>query len=379
MRASTRRTVLLTAIPFALLINSSQVHMTLQIGLDGTTRRSIVADVDPYYKAEIGKWVNDVQAGHPWDRTWSGVSGATYFYARDYRTQSLNRDTVNGQLTIEDVFQNPLSIYTTYTWHEEVTFSHLYPTDPSASTAAGKQVIYEVDMPGTVIDATVGPGKATPQGAGEGGVSARGPRRATSAINRAATRRATGSLFMSGAYAQAAAPGTAAPSGAAPGMATPGTGPAAAPAAASAPVTPAPGAATTGGTATASPTGAATPAPASPATPAAPAAPAETPGAAPAGGVPATGPAPAATAGTEGGTPSAASSTPAKRGASSVETQPGSAIFKLDASQEAVTIDVTSHRVRWGYLVILAYILAFVVFKVLEGLQKAARLRPRKI
>lgn len=370
MKGLTRARLLLTAVPFALLINSSQVHMSLEIQRDGTARRVIAAEVNPYYKGEIGKWVNDVQAGRSWDRTWKGDRGTTYFYARDYNTQALNRDTLNGTLTIEDVFQNPLSIYTTYTWREEVAFSHLYPTDPGAASAAGKFLIYQVDMPGTVTGATVSVTKPSAEGA----------------MNRAATRmvRAPEAVmlpFETAAEAQPSAPAGAPAAGA---PAAPVGAPAAAPAA---PTAGAPGAPA------GSPTGpaAATPAAAPSATPAAqPTTPAATPATpAPAATMPTPGgdasktPAAEATPASDGGTAPAeapAGEAPKHKGAgSTVETEAGSAIFKLDASEESVTVEVTSQRLRWGYLVIVAYVLAFIVFKVLEGLQKAARLKPRKI
>jgi hypothetical protein len=115
---SLRPTVLFTAIPFALLVNSGQVRMTLQVERDGSAHRLIAVDASPYFKGDVARWVGDVQAGHPWDRTWRKTAGTAYYYARDYRTQVLNRDSVNAKLTVEDVFQNPLSIFTTYTWRE---------------------------------------------------------------------------------------------------------------------------------------------------------------------------------------------------------------------------------------------------------------------
>ena len=215
---------LLTAVPFALLVNSAQVHMMLQIERDGSTRRVITANTAPYFKNQVAKWVNDVQAGCPWDRTWKSDSGTTYFYARDYRCQSPADSGVNSQLYISDVFQNPLWPFTVYTWREEVTFSYLYESDPAAAGAAGKQLLYEVAMPGTVTDASVQP--------------------------------------------------------------------------------------STGSTA---------------------------------------------------------------------EVESGAAVFKLDASQPTVTITATSQRVRWAYLVLVAYVLAFIVVKVLGVVGRTLRLKPRKI
>jgi hypothetical protein len=215
---------LLTAVPFALLVNSAQVHMTLQIERDGSTRRIIAADTAPYFKNQVPKWINDVQAGCSWDRTWKSDTGTTYFYARDFRCQSPADSGVNSQLTISDVFQNPLWPYTVYTWREEVTFSYLYESDPAAAGAAGKELVYEIAMPGVVTDASVQPSKG-----------------------------------------------------------------------------------------------------------------------------------------------------------SSAEVEAGGAVFKLDASQPTVTVEATSQRVRWGYLVLVAYILAFVVVKVFVAVGRTLRLKPRKI
>jgi len=72
-----------------------------------------------------------------------------------------------------------------------------------------------------------------------------------------------------------------------------------------------------------------------------------------------------------------ASVTPNK--GSSVDTQGRTATFKLDASQPTVTINVTAQRVRWGYLALAAYVLAFIAFKVFETVGRALRLKPRKI
>ncbi|MBU0608434.1 MAG: hypothetical protein KKI08_11150, partial [Armatimonadetes bacterium] len=150
-----RPTLLFTAIPFALLVNSSQVHMTLQIESDGSAHRLISVDTSPYFKGDVARWVNDVQVGRSWDRTWRKDTGTTFSYSRDYRTQALNRESRNADLAIVDVAQNPLSLFTTYTWREEVSFEYLYESDVRVAQAAEAQCIYEVVMPGTVTEATV--------------------------------------------------------------------------------------------------------------------------------------------------------------------------------------------------------------------------------
>jgi hypothetical protein len=55
------------------------------------------------------------------------------------------------------------------------------------------------------------------------------------------------------------------------------------------------------------------------------------------------------------------------------------ATFTLSAASEAYDVTVTSRRVRWGYLVVLLYLLAFVAYKLAAFLVHRAKLRPRRI
>lgn len=153
-------TLLLATIPFALLANSSSVSTTLTIERDGGALRQIVATASPYFRDQLPKWVNDVRAGYPWDRTWQESGASSYTYMRDYRTSNAEYSD-QGRLTIVDVLQNPLSIYTTYTWKETINFAHLYESDIPAAAAAGKELQYKVIMPGTVTDSAVQPSKGS--------------------------------------------------------------------------------------------------------------------------------------------------------------------------------------------------------------------------
>lgn len=156
-----RRGALLAILPFALLVNSQSVHMNLQVEKDGSGLRQIIADASPYFKNQLPKWVNDVKAEQGWDSEWRTDDGTTFKYARDVRVPALDRPGGEAQLSIEDVFQNPLSLYTTYTWREEVSFAYLYPTDAAAAAGAGQKLTYRIAMPGTVTEATVQPAQDT--------------------------------------------------------------------------------------------------------------------------------------------------------------------------------------------------------------------------
>ena len=152
-----RRRVLLTAIPFALLANSSSVLLTLRIEPDGSALRQISVRAAPYFRSQLPRWVDDVRADGPWDATWGQTTESDYLYSRDARLPGLAGQGEEAALTIEDVCQQPLSLYTTYHWHEVVSFSYLYASDPQTAQAGGKQLQYEVVMPGTVGSATVSP------------------------------------------------------------------------------------------------------------------------------------------------------------------------------------------------------------------------------
>lgn len=373
-------TLLFTTIPFALLVNSSEVRMALHIEKDGSARRLISASVSPYFRQQVAKWTNDVQAGARWERTFKSDSAdsATYTYARDFRIHNVNKGAEHGELKIEDVWQNPLSLYTIYTWREDIAFSYLYATDPQIAKAGGSQLIYEIIMPGRVLEATVTENKVKREDNKPSGQSSLAPPASAPA--------------EAGPRAPAETPG-AIP--ALPPAETPASPPVAAPEAANTPPAPE----NPAGSASAPPN-AATPAqsPSAPGgtAPAQPPAPTPAPGAplspSPAGAISPSTPeaAPSNEAQPEASQPAQAFAPPsspneiaalpaATRGQSSYEIEGNKAIFKLDASKPSWTITVTARRVRWGYLAILVYLAAFIVFKLVEGLQRAARLRPRKI
>jgi hypothetical protein len=55
------------------------------------------------------------------------------------------------------------------------------------------------------------------------------------------------------------------------------------------------------------------------------------------------------------------------------------ATFTLSAANEAYDITVTSRRVRWGYLAVILYLLAFLAYKIAAFLVHRAKVRPRRI
>lgn len=57
----------------------------------------------------------------------------------------------------------------------------------------------------------------------------------------------------------------------------------------------------------------------------------------------------------------------------------GAAVWELSANVDTYTLEATSRRLRWGYLLLLLYIVGFVVFQVVGYGTRLIRNRPRKI
>jgi len=57
----------------------------------------------------------------------------------------------------------------------------------------------------------------------------------------------------------------------------------------------------------------------------------------------------------------------------------GTAIWELSANVDTYTLEATSRRLRWGYLLLVLYIVGFVVFQAVGYLTRLVRNRPRKI
>jgi len=60
-------------------------------------------------------------------------------------------------------------------------------------------------------------------------------------------------------------------------------------------------------------------------------------------------------------------------------TDGGSAVWELSANVDTYTLEATSRRLRWGYLLLLLYIVGFIVFQVVGYVTRLVRNRPRRI
>ena len=61
------------------------------------------------------------------------------------------------------------------------------------------------------------------------------------------------------------------------------------------------------------------------------------------------------------------------------EVQGSTAIWELSADADEYTLEATSRRLRWGYLLFVLYILGFIAFQVTRYAAQLVRNRPRKI
>ena len=57
----------------------------------------------------------------------------------------------------------------------------------------------------------------------------------------------------------------------------------------------------------------------------------------------------------------------------------GQAVWELTGDKDEYTLEAHSRQVRWGYLLILIYILAFVIFQIVSYVEQRIKNRPRKI
>lgn len=157
-----RSRLLLAALPYALLANSSAVNLSLKIEPNGTAVRQLNIAAAPYFRDQLDRWARDVTLGQTrWDRAWLHKGEKELQCGRDVRLANVEAIGDEASLTYSDVWQSPLALYTTYHWKERVTFNYEYDTDPLAATASGKVLRYEITMPGRVTTASVQPARGS--------------------------------------------------------------------------------------------------------------------------------------------------------------------------------------------------------------------------
>jgi hypothetical protein len=149
-------------VPFALILNSTRVVVTTQIFPDGTALRQVSGEADTYFYKSLNKWTFDVEAGGRWQKRWreESMTKGTTTITRNFLSSGLHNGGAAHAPQILDVFQKPLSIYTTYTWSEQITLKYHQRTNPAEAKAGGHYLTYYVILPGSVTAARCTTGSA---------------------------------------------------------------------------------------------------------------------------------------------------------------------------------------------------------------------------
>ncbi len=350
--------VTLAVIPFLLLSSARTVTVRSTVYLDGSVKRVVTAEflqerrdsvlaqlrralpeADSREVAPVGEGLRAV-----WSVILSSASGLD-----------------GADLRYEDVVPAPLSLFTYYTYTETVEIPSETATEVEKAEPGKAVFKYVITMPGTVREAIARPAELGKTTAEPAKPAASAPSSGTTASSPAS------------AVGPASAPRPA-PTAPAPPAASPATPPAAPPA--SPPAAPAP----TPTPVPAAPVGSEPGATSAPPTAGAPAPPAGAPevSAAP----PVSPSTPPATASAPPVPPAESAPLPPKKGTGpslAAESEGSTATFALSAEHEAYDISVTSRRVRWGYLAVILYILAFIAYQIATFVVHRARLRPRRI
>jgi hypothetical protein len=324
--------VIFSALPFLLLSSARTTSVRTTVYLDGTVQRQIQADFEDRERDVLPELKSALpHADRVTETTVADGQQAT-------RGVILaNADDLDGvSLEYLDIAQEPLSLFTHYTFKETLTVPSDTATDVEKAGLDKAVFEYRVTMPGRVLEATAIPSRAP----------------------------------VKTLPAAATAPG--APPVASPAP-LPGPPPAPAAAAPEAPAAPE-----------------AAPAPEAGATPDEQAAASEPQATPEAAGTPEA--APAAPESAELAPPLAppnavASAPPVTPVPGPPEGPATDAVLTgstatwttLSAAHDQYDITVTSRRLRWGYVLTLLYILAFVAYKLTDFLLHRARLKPKRI
>lgn len=348
--------VTLAVIPFLLLSSARTVTVRSTVYLDGSVKRVVSAE---FFQERRDNVVAQLRRALP-EADSREVAPVGEGLKAVWSVILSSAGALDGaDLKYQDVASVPLSLFTYYTFTETVEIPSETATEVEKAEPGKAVFKYVVTMPGTVREATARPKKLEKTAAEAAPPAASAP---SSAATPPSPVPAPGAASAPGSLPTPPAPGAAPPAAAA----------GAPPAAAVQAPPPMPAPAAPGGSGpgaiTPPPTGAPGAAPSGP--PEIPATPPETPASPPA----TVSPAPKS--------PAESAPPPPKEGAGpslAAEREGSTAIFTLSAENEAYDITVTSRRVRWGYLAVILYILAFLAYRIAAFVVHRARLRPRRI
>jgi len=158
----TRSLILWATIPYLLLSGSERATMQTRVYLNGTGARTVEVAANRDREEHIVDWLQRSSIGL--DIRTVNETGVTVTKRSSRMAANLDGLGQEIRLQIQDIAQRPLTLYTYYFWHEDLTI------EPDAATAVelvGRPqacLDYEIVLPGRVL-----PDSVSPAGEVEGG------------------------------------------------------------------------------------------------------------------------------------------------------------------------------------------------------------------
>ena len=145
---------LLAAVPLLLLTQGEDVRLFTRVDLDGSGMRVAWASGSSDRLDDVRTRLREASAGFEGEKL--QAEGGKFTLTRSWSGNSLLA-LPDAKLDTKDVVQDPLSLYTTYTWTETVKIYRDTATAAEKLGAQAAKLNYTLDMPGTVDQATVSP------------------------------------------------------------------------------------------------------------------------------------------------------------------------------------------------------------------------------
>jgi hypothetical protein len=145
---------LMAAVPLLLLTQGEDVRLVTRLDLDGAGMRVAYATGSSDRLEDVRTRLREASPG--FDDEKLQAEGGHFTLTRTWRGNSMMA-MPDAKLDIKDVVQEPLSIYSTYTWNETVKIYRDTATEAEKLGAQAAKLTYVLEMPGTVDQATVSP------------------------------------------------------------------------------------------------------------------------------------------------------------------------------------------------------------------------------
>lgn len=145
------------AIPYLLLSSSQQAGIITHVSPDGSGERCVWARTAAGRYKEASRYLGQTLRASDIARVVREDDRQHALIWRDVHLADLTR-IGDAEVTDLGIAQNPLSIFTTHTWKETLTFDRGDATDVEVHGQSLAQLQYAVRMPGAVLNSTP-PGK----------------------------------------------------------------------------------------------------------------------------------------------------------------------------------------------------------------------------